>query len=230
MRCAWVVRRTISRKPLTSKQLPHPKSQKYPAPPPSARTPPPGSRSRTPCPPGSHAARRSAVPPRIRRRRRHPGRPPRRQLRLVHQHFEPPRRQVRAARRPRSAAAPAARRHAIPARRAARRRHRTSPTSARPKFRSMSRVPCLINAFGDRQHPPLRHSRPAQRPGVAQHQHMLRRHLQALVLDRRLHFRIAVEHQRRPLMPMKARVAGRRLITAPSGQRFPLSTASDPSG
>ena len=62
--------------------------------------------------------------------------------------------------------------------------------------------------LGDRQHAPFRHAGTAERPGIAQHQHMVRGNVEILVVDRRLHLGIAVEHQRRTLMDMEFRVAG----------------------
>lgn len=62
-----------------------------------------------------------------------------------------------------------------------------------------------------RQHAPFGKPGRALGPGIAQNQDVIRRHVEPLVVDGRLHRRVAVEDERGALVPMKPRVAGRGL-------------------
>ena len=98
------------------------------------------------------------------------------------------------------------------------------------EIRSMSRTPLPDERLGNGQHPPLGKARAPLRTGVAEHQHVLGRHVERLVVHGGLHLGVAVEHERRPLVDVEARVAGGGLdASAPEGARLPRSTASEPS-
>src|SRR3954462_3581958 len=77
----------------------------------------------------------------------------------------------------------------------------------------------LLHELGrDRQHAPFRHARSALRAGVAQDQDMIGRDVEIGIVDRLLHRRIIVEHQRRAGMPQEARLARRGLDDAAVGR------------
>ena len=62
----------------------------------------------------------------------------------------------------------------------------------------MSRTPCFSSFFGIGSMPHSGMPGPPMRPGVAQHEHVVRRDVEVVVVDRRLHRRIVVEDERRP--------------------------------
>ncbi|QTK82429.1 Hypothetical protein AT6N2_L1701 [Agrobacterium tumefaciens] len=63
----------------------------------------------------------------------------------------------------------------------------------------------------DWQHAPFGKTGTAERTGIAQHQHMVGRHVEIFIVDGGFHFRVAVKHQCGTLMYMEFGIAGGRL-------------------
>ena len=69
----------------------------------------------------------------------------------------------------------------------------------------------LLDQLGrDGQHPPFRHTRPANRPCITEHHHVICGHIQIFIIDRSFHLGIAVKNKCRPCMFMQMRLGSGR--------------------
>src|SRR4051812_44614327 len=81
----------------------------------------------------------------------------------------------------------------------------------------------LLHELGrDRQHAPFRHARSALRPRIAQDENVVFGDVEIGIIDRLLHRRIVIEHQRRPGMLEEARRTGGGFYDAAVGREIAL--------
>jgi len=81
-------------------------------------------------------------------------------------------------------------------------------------------VPLFDQRLGYRQHSPFRHPRPTLRPGIAQDQNCVWRHLKIFIFDGGFHVWIAIKDQCRALVLVIFRITGRRLDHSPIGTKI----------
>ena len=94
----------------------------------------------------------------------------------------------------------------------------------------MSRTPCLEQLLRDREHPPLRHARAAERARVAQDQHRVGVDVQRGVVDARGHVVVVLEDDGAgPCAVSSDGDAAECLMTQPSGASEPRRIARPPS-
>ena len=89
-------------------------------------------------------------------------------------------------------------------------------------------MPILQYRPGKRDHSPLRHAGTAFRPGIAKHQDVFGRYRVVRIVDDPLEVGIAVCNDRGAEWRWNFGSHAAGLITAPSGARLPLRTASEP--
>ena len=105
------------------------------------------------------------------------------------------------------------------------------PLMRASEMRTMSFTPCSRELLRDRDVAGLGHARRALRAGIAQHQHVVGRHVERRVVDaRRPCPRAYSNTTARPSCFISFGVAADCLMIAPRGARLPRSTAMPPCG